>query len=200
MNNGLKGVNSNKTRTYKTGDVVILKSTDVRPVGWTKDGENISTTGNLYRKLQVAGNPIQTWVTQTSQFGTSQISGVAYGGGLWVAGGAGGALRISTDAVTWVTQTSTFGVTNINAVAYGNGLWVATGDTGTLRTSTDAVTWVTQGSRFGTSVIYAVAYDNGLWVAGGAGGTLRTNDTYYFFTEINIGLTLSDYLTAYIKP
>ena len=37
-----------------------------------------------------------TWVTQTPNFGTSQISTVASGAdGLWVAGGAGGPLRVA---------------------------------------------------------------------------------------------------------
>ena len=120
-----------------------------------------------------------SWVTQTSTFGTSVISTVAYGNNTWVAAGQGGALRTSTDAVTWVTQTSEFGALNINSVTHNNlsganALWVAVGLSGNLRTSTDAVTWVTQTSQFGATTIRSIAYGNSLWVAGGDGGTLRT--------------------------
>ena len=125
------------------------------------------------------GESATSWVTQTSNFGTSTISSVAYGNNLWVAGGSAGTLRTSTDAVTWVTQTSEFGSLGINSVAHNNlsganALWVAVGLSGTLRTSTDAVTWVTQTSQFGASTIRSVAYSNNLWVAAGDGGTLRT--------------------------
>jgi hypothetical protein len=119
---------------------------------------------------------IFSWITRASNFGASNILSVAYGNGVWVAGGAGGALRTSTDdAVTWNTQTSNF-TTTINSVAYANGVWVAGGAGGTLRTSTDnAVTWNTQTSNFGASIIFSVAYGNGVWVAGGQSGTLRTS-------------------------
>ena len=94
---------------------------------------------------------------------------------MWVAGGAGGTLRTSTDAVTWVTQTSQFTL-SINSIAYGNNTWVAGGTSGALRTSTDAITWVTQTSNYGTSDIQSAAYGNGTWVAVGEGGALRTAD------------------------
>ena len=118
----------------------------------------------------------QQWNILTSNFGISAISSVAYGNGVWVAGGNAGNLRTSTnDGVTWNTQTSNFGTSAICSVAYGNGVWVAGGQGGTLRTSTDnAVTWNTQTSNF-TLIINSVAYGNGVWVAGGQGGTLRTS-------------------------
>jgi hypothetical protein len=127
-------------------------------------------------RLSTSTNDGLTWVTQTSQFGTSTISTVAYANGTWVAVGAGGTLRTSTNnGVTWNTQTSNFGTTLINSVAYGNGTWIAVGSAGTLRTSTNATTWVTQTSQFGTTAICAIAYGNGTWVAAGDGGTLRTS-------------------------
>jgi hypothetical protein len=42
-----------------------------------------------------------TWNTQTSNFGSSNINSVAYGNGVWVAGGAGGALRTLSDAPSY---------------------------------------------------------------------------------------------------
>ena len=131
-------------------------------------------------RLSTSTNDGLTWVTRTSQFGTSTISTVAYANGTWVAVGAGGTLRTSTDnGVTWNTQTSNFGTTLINSVAFGNGVWIAVGNAGTLRTSTNATTWVTQTSQFGTTAICAIAYGNGTWVAAGgadfSNGHLRTS-------------------------
>ena len=84
------------------------------------------------------------WTTQTSNFPndyTGNITSVAYGNNLWVAGGWYGQLRTSTDAVTWVTQTSNF--TNdysgrINSVAYNNNLFVAGGFGGRIITESAA--------------------------------------------------------------
>jgi hypothetical protein len=42
-----------------------------------------------------------TWNTQTSNFGASLIYSVAYGNGVWVAGGQAGTLRTSgTETIT----------------------------------------------------------------------------------------------------
>jgi len=119
------------------------------------------------------------WTPRTSFFGASQINSVAFGNGLWVAGGVGGALRTSTNGTSWVTRASTFGANAINSVAHNllevGPLWVAAGAAGTLRTSTDGTTWVTRTSTFGTSAINSVVYSDGLWVAAGAAGQLRTS-------------------------
>jgi hypothetical protein len=130
----------------------------------------------------VAGSGAITWVTQTSNFGSTSINSVAYGNNLWVAGGGGyaalGEIRTSTDAITWTTRTSNFGSTAIRSVAFANSLWVAAGYAGQLRTSTDAITWVTRTSNFSEDFlgrIISVAYGNNLWVAGGYYGQLRTS-------------------------
>jgi hypothetical protein len=39
-----------------------------------------------------------TWVTRTSNFGTTRIRSVAYGNGLWVAAGATGQIRTENSA------------------------------------------------------------------------------------------------------
>ena len=84
---------------------------------------------------------LNDWTTQTSQFASGYpIYSVAYGNGLWMAGGGWSGstpapIRISTDAVTWVTHTSLFGNLNqVRSIAYANGLWVAGGASGTLLT------------------------------------------------------------------
>lgn len=131
-----------------------------------------------------------TWTTQTSNFGTTRITGIAYGNSLWVAVGQTGQLRTSTDAITWITQTSNFGTTNIRIVQYANNIWIAGGESGQLRISTDAITWVTRTSNFGTTHIRTFAYGNSLWVAGGYTGQIRTS--YGGNTKVSITATITD--------
>ena len=114
------------------------------------------------------------WTTVNSNFNTTDVLSIAYGNGLWVAGGASGQMRISTDGATWTTVTANFGTTWIYFVAYDNGLWVAGGQGGQIRTSTNGSTWTTVNSNVRDTWILSVAYGNGLWVAGGQGGQMRT--------------------------
>jgi hypothetical protein len=59
--------------------------------------------------LRTSTDNAVTWNTQTSNFAGSSINSVAYGNGVWVAGGTGGALRTSTDRVHSITASTTIG-------------------------------------------------------------------------------------------
>ena len=121
MNNSLGKKDSG---IYRTGDVILVNSALGSPgAGWTSINSAAQVISQS-RLGKVLGNPVQFWNTQTSNFGATNINAVAYANGVWVAGGAAGALRTSTnDGVTWNTQTSNFGASTINTVAYGNGVW-----------------------------------------------------------------------------
>src|SRR4029078_4872370 len=80
--------------------------------------------------LKVTSSPVAT-----------DLTGVAYGGGLWVAVGANGKLARSPHGVTWTPATSSFGISNITAVAHADSSWVAVGASGKVATSTDGLTW-----------------------------------------------------------
>ena len=116
-----------------------------------------------------------TWTTVTSNFGTTTIRSIAYGNGLWIAGGFSGQIRTSTNGSTWTTVTSNFGTSDIRSISYGNNLWVAVGVSGQMRTSTNGSTWTTVTSNFGTTNIFTVGYGNGIWVAAGEWSELRTS-------------------------
>ena len=128
------------------------------------------------------------WNTMTTST-IATISSLGYGNGSWVAVGASGGIRASTDTTTWTTVTSNFGASTIFSIAYGNGLWVAGGAGGAMRTSTDTTTWTTVTSNFGATPVSALAYANGTWVAGGQyGGTIRTStDATTWTTRTSIG-------------
>jgi hypothetical protein len=120
-----KNLNKNN---YESGE--ILFGIQSPGPGWIKlDGTTASINHNIAKKLVTIN-----WNTQTSNFVT-QINTVAFGNGIWVAGGNFGLIRTSTDTVNWTTQTSQFGTTQINSVAFGNGTWVAVGQGSALRTS-----------------------------------------------------------------
>jgi len=129
-----------------------------------------------------------TWNTATSNFGGTTINSIAYGNGLWVAGGSSGQMRTSTNGSTWTTVTSNFGGTNINSIAYNNSLWVAGGSSGQMRTSTNGSTWTTVTSNFGTTQVFrairSIAYGNGLWVAGGYYGQMRISTNGSTWTTV----------------
>ena len=70
--------------------------------GWVRlDGSRITLKNKkILKKLTNV-----FWNTQTSNFGSSGIEAVAYGNGVWVAGGAAGTLRTSggTEPITLPT-------------------------------------------------------------------------------------------------
>jgi len=132
------------------------------------------------------------WTTRTSGFGTTDIWGVTYGDGLYVAVGNDGTMTTSPDGTTWTTRTSGFGTTDILNVTYGDGLYVAVGRDGKLTTSPDGTTWTTRTSGFGTTDIWGVTYGDGLYVAVGNDGTMTTSPDGTTWTTRTSGFGTTD--------
>jgi hypothetical protein len=122
-----------------------------------------------------------TWTAvEDTKFGTTSISGIAYGGGKFVAVGGRGA-AYSTDGVTWTAvEDTTFVAHAISGIAYGGGKFVAVGHTsyifynglwhdgfwGKAAYSTDGETWWTVGSdTISNHDIDGIAYGGGKFVA-----------------------------------
>lgn len=109
-------------------------------------------------------------MTWTQSDTTANTSTVAYGGGVWVAGGnMDNGLYYSGDGQTW-TQSNVTSV-DVNAVLYAGNLWLACAKNG-IHYSVDGQTW-TQANI--TSSVKCVAYSNGVWVA----GTNSSKGIYY---------------------
>lgn len=119
----------------------------------------------------------------------TQLTGVAYGNGTYVAvgqylGGDGGVVETSTDGANWTLQTSYPGsIYNLYDVAYGNGTFVAVGwdaYTGNnILSSTNGINWAAH-----TTIIFnvnRVIFGGGLFVAVGDGQTISgtTNRNIY---------------------
>ena len=151
---------------------------------WTTQTSNISTniTSLQTSKRLLAGS---VW-RQTSNF-SSSIAQVAFGNGVWVAGGGTGTISVSTDTVTWTTQNINFASTSLNTIGYGNGLWIAAGGGGVIRTSTNnAVTWSTTGPSVGSSSFYDMAFGGGRFIitSGSSFAPTTTNGTTWTNTSI----------------
>ena len=129
--------------------------------------------GDLYTSDSTSAD---SWTSQTSSFGATDIHNVAANGtDLYVAVGSSGKLATSPDGITWTQQTSSFSTSAIYAVAYGSdGYWVAAGQSGKLATSTDGINWTQQTVGASPGTIYSVAYGNGLWIYGTQGGYTET--------------------------
>jgi len=98
------------------------------------------------------------------------VRSICYGGGIYVAVGGKGTMKISPETTTWTTGNS--GTTNnLFGVGFGGGVFVAVGSRGTILTSTDATTWAPRASSV-TNDLTAVAFGNGHFVAVGANGTI----------------------------
>lgn len=95
---------------------------------------------------------------------TFNAVGVAYGDGVYIAVGNGGAVGISNDSGnTWTVSSP--GSTNLQSIAYGgDGKFVAVGGTAYIYTEDFGVTW-NNGVIANLSFI-TVCYGNGMWVAG----------------------------------
>ncbi|MBI5380968.1 MAG: PKD domain-containing protein [Opitutae bacterium] len=119
------------------------------------------TTGN-YLSAIVRSLDGVTWTNQSPTGVNSQLRGVTYGGGKFVAVGRGGVIYKSNDGIEWSSVTS--GTTkDLMVVNYSNGRFVAAGSLGTILTSTDGLSWTNQ-SVVSSYTFYGVAHRNGRWL------------------------------------
>jgi hypothetical protein len=115
--------------------------------------------------------------------GTSNIQGVTYGGGKWVAFGGKSDIAYSADGITWTSVINSLFGQSIRGVIYGGGKWVAFGvdyfgpgitygrNKSIIAYSDDGVSWTavadTTFNATHSNEIIGVAYGGGKWVAFG---------------------------------
>jgi len=162
------------TWTTRTSSFGTTQINDVK-----SNGVNMWVAVGDAGKLATSPDGI-TWTQRTSSFGTTNILCIAYGNGIWVAGGtsSGGTPKFATatdPTGTWTQRTSGFASGDIDTITFGNGLWAAISSTGEIRTATDPTsTWtlrtstLTASSGFG-AIRYCAAQN--IWVAGFDSGT-----------------------------
>ena len=128
---------------------------------------------------------------------SSNLRGVCYGNGLYVAVGYPGIILTSPDCINWTKQTSGI-TTGLYSVCYDYDQFVAVGASGTIITSTDGITWTTQTSGT-TEALFQVKYIEGKLVAVGGSGTAQaiilTSSDGTSWTTSYSNTTLGTYLT-----
>jgi len=112
-----------------------------------------------------------SWEERNPATNAYDLTGVAYGNGLWVTVGPLATLT-SSDAVVWTPQTS--GSTGFQSIAFGDNIFVAVGSSG-MGASANGATWTpgtiisTSGST--TANLTSVTYGNGAFVGIGTCST-----------------------------
>jgi len=114
-----------------------------------------------------------TWTLRTSPVAT-ELYGVAYGNGRFVAVGSNGAFLYSTDGTTWYQAVDVTSNGTSYVVSFSNGVFVAVGASGKIATSPDGITWTLQTSGW-PSNFYGVACNGAQFVVSGAYGTVHTS-------------------------
>jgi hypothetical protein len=123
-------------------------------------------------------NPLDLWTNRDS--GTvTDLFGITYGAGIFVAVGHSGAILTSVDGATWTNQSAP-STNHLNDMIYANGTFIAVGieeypNFGAILTSTDGVGWTNRMSgTFGTT-FKGITYGTGIYVAVGNGGIIATS-------------------------
>ena len=139
--------------------------------GWVRADGSLTYKQALVSRLNKAG--YFGW--RPTSMGLNHVRGLAYGNGVWVAGGDSGAFYTSTTGESWTFRVSrTFQVNNIVYSSAGAGKFVAVCNTGRIHSSTDGITWTTSTSN-ATTNLNGVVYGNGLYAAVGTAGVIRTS-------------------------
>jgi hypothetical protein len=139
------------------------------------------STGSLFA-LSANGT---TWqMASSASLGASGMNTVAYGNGIFVAGGVptagGNTFATSVDGNTWTGRGGSTLSGHISQIAYGNGLFMAVGykaaSGSTVMRSTDGITWtnLTDLYNFGARCVF---YCDGRWFVGGFSDAIKYSDS-----------------------
>lgn len=108
----------------------------------------------------------ERWDEDLHPSGTQWLGGVAYGDGLWLAGGGvGTVVRSSDGGRTWTSGASAPAA--VRDVAFGDGRFVAVGDGGMIAVTSDGTSW-TDRTRAGAVRLEMVAFHAGTFVVAGS--------------------------------
>lgn len=121
-----------------------------------------------------------TWTAVDAKLVRSDIDGIAYGAGKFVATGYA-VISYSTDGITWTAvDDAKFGTSMIRDIVYGGDRFVAVGSNGKMAASTNGITWAAiSDSKFAGDIIFSIDYGGDKFVAVGNGGkgSYSTNGT-----------------------
>jgi hypothetical protein len=140
-------------------------------------------------------DPLDRWSTQPAQVGWDNLYSIAYGNGIFVAGGSGTNVLISTNGRGWTLISLGTNAGPI-AILYTNSQFIAVGSFGRILRSPDGRVWERLPSA-SPAHWSGLTYGNGRYVAVGASGTvaaamISTNGTDWLPQLTSSPLQLTD--------
>ena len=115
----------------KIGDIKITARTDLGDDWLLCNGALLDA--EAYPDLAaVIGSPKPEGAWSQNPQGGSNLLGITYGNGYWVAVGSSGTLYYKADTPVGAWAANSQGSTHLYGVTYSNGYWVAVGNGGTL--------------------------------------------------------------------
>jgi photosystem II stability/assembly factor-like uncharacterized protein len=141
---------------------------------------------------RLAGN---TWNTGLNA-GTTDLRGVAYGAGWFVAAGLGGSSYYSLDGNVW-NALSNSNPADFYSVAFNGAVFLGVGAGGNMMSLSPGQTSWTQQTSPTFNTLYAIANGNALVVAVGASGTIITSPNGAIWTTDSSPTGYSLYGVAY---
>ena len=124
------------------------------------------------------------WTLRTTGVGGTDIRGLAYGSGNFIAAGnsASYSLFASTDAIHWILRTTGYGSQSSYNVAYENSIYFTWPSSTLLAVSTDTISWTLR-TRGINNTLYSISYGNDIYVAGYANGIIQTSTDNIVWTR-----------------
>jgi len=124
------------------------------------------------------------WTLRTTGVGGTDIRGLAYGSGNFIAAGnsASYSLFASTDAIHWILRTTGYGSQSSYNVAYENSIYFTWPSSTSLAVSTDTISWTLRTRGIGNT-LYSISYGNDIYVAGYSGGYIQTSTDNIVWTK-----------------
>jgi len=155
-------------------------------------------SGRLFARDSLLSAPGRFFFkAQSTPFTTNNVFAIAYGNGVFLAGGYTDTVAASHDlGVTWgslITNPFSGGGAGVSAIAFGNNIFVCGDKNGHLATITCSTAGVLGSfsalitNPFGTNNIASIVYGNGVFIAAGANNQLSRSTDY--------GVTWSSFIT-----
>jgi hypothetical protein len=136
-----------------------------------------------------------TWTACAFPAGTARLNAITFGGGAFVAAGAGGTTLKSTDGQNFTAHQAAT-TWDFYGVAYGSGWYVAAGSNGLLFRSQDGITWIEDSS--GTNMPFqSVRFVKDRFFAAGGFGTMLTSASGGAWSAIDASVASDFWDVAY---
>ena len=135
----------------------------------------IAVGSNWHQGYGIIGysNDGETWtLVEAGGLGIRSFISIAYGKGMFIAGGLDGNVAYSNDGIVWrVIENTPFGGRDIHIITYGNGRFVIYcyyfKGRGMTFYSENGMDWTIAPNPFVTSPVHNIVYVNGFFIAAG---------------------------------